>query len=363
MVRDDDSVDTAVPGALGVLGCQHALDEQRQRDPFSQPDELVPGEAEIRERREHLQGSALRVLLGWSLQPLAKDGVGEELGTAFAAHERQIGILQVARSPPEDRQIERDHDGAVTDRGRTMDEAQGDLSVVNPIELEPARRVSHRVGDLFDRMRGSARKDERDAGRCRRARHRQLALWMRNAQHAHRRQQKRCGRVGADDLGRQIAFEDSSEHARPEPPTLEGFSVHADRQFGACSSRDVTERGRLDRTLCSSLPVRERNRPFARPRHVDGVLELRPVEGHGSATLTRSLPRFSPRSRPMNAARRFFQAFDNVFAIAEVAIVQPARKARQCRLVQVRVVGDEKSFNPRSTDDRKAETPGSAVRG
>ena len=125
---------------------------------------------------QHGSGRGEHVLLGRPLEPRAEDRVGEELRAPLAGQERQVGLREVTLPPPEDQGVDRDDDRSESALLRTRDEARRDFTVVDPVELEPARRVSHDFGDLLDGMRRRAREDQRNSGRGRRACGLELAL-------------------------------------------------------------------------------------------------------------------------------------------------------------------------------------------
>ena len=88
---------------LRVVGGQHALHENRQRRLPAQPVEVVPGQAEVRERREHRRRRGQQILLGRLVELRQEDRVAEVLAATLAADERQVRMPQVARAPAERR--------------------------------------------------------------------------------------------------------------------------------------------------------------------------------------------------------------------------------------------------------------------
>ena len=131
----------------------------------------------------------------------------------------------------------------------------------------------------------------------------ELAVLVRDAEDADRREQERRRRARAEHLDREVALLVAGQHPRPDPPPLERLAVRAHRQLGARAAGDVAERARVDRLLGAALPLLRRDRPVG-AADVDRVLDARAVEAH-SATLTSSLPRFAPSSRPMKARGAF----------------------------------------------------------
>ena len=113
VVGDDDPVDAVLERDPSVLGREHALDEDRQVGPLAQPREVAPGEAEVRERGERHQRRRLQVLLRRRIQPLAEEGVAEELRQPFAAEEGEVAVAEIAVAPAERQRVDRDHDRAV----------------------------------------------------------------------------------------------------------------------------------------------------------------------------------------------------------------------------------------------------------
>ena len=65
--------------------------------------------------------------------------------------EREIGLLQVARLPARKVVVDRQDEGRVARGLGAPDEAGGELVVVRPVELVPARTVPIRLGDLLQR--------------------------------------------------------------------------------------------------------------------------------------------------------------------------------------------------------------------
>ena len=159
MVRHDHAVDAVLEGAARVGGREHSLDEQRQLRPLPEPVEVVPGETEIREGREHRRGRGEQILGRRLVELCQEHGIVEELPATLAADERQVRVAQVARPPAERERVERDDDRAVARLLGARDEAGADVAVRDPVELEPARATG--LGDLFERMGRGARDDHR----------------------------------------------------------------------------------------------------------------------------------------------------------------------------------------------------------
>src|SRR5579862_4089737 len=103
------------------------------------------------------------------------------------------------------------------------------------------------------------------------------------------------------DIDRYVSLQVPRQHARPKVPSCERLGICSHRELRSRSAGDVVERLWLEHGLGSLFPVRGRDRPFSLALAINLVLDFGAVEAHGSATLTRSLPRFSPRRSPMNA--------------------------------------------------------------
>ena len=274
VIGDDDPVDAVVECEPGVLGREDALDDDRQLCPLAQPGEVGPGQREVRERGERHQRRRLHVLLGRRVQPLAEEGIAEELRQPFAAEEREVAVPEVAVAPAERERVERDHDRAVARRAGAVDEAAGQLAVAPPVELEPALRVAELHGDVLERGRGGAREDHRHAGRLRGARDAELGVGMHDREHADRGEQERRRRAQPEHLDREVALGVAGEHPRPQAAPLERLAVGPDRRLRARAAGDVVERSLLQPVAGACLPVLGRERPLGSAGEVDRVLDL-----------------------------------------------------------------------------------------
>ena len=210
-----------------------------------------------------------------------EDRVAEELAAAFALDERQVGVPQVARAPAERQRVERDDDRAVPGRLGALDEARADLAVVDPVELEPARRAG--LGDLLDRVRRRAREQQRDAGGRRRpCATPTSASCVRDREHADRREQERRRRAAVPSTSTEMsrAALPVSIRGRIRQP-LERVEVRAHRRLGPGAARDVAEGAGVELLLGGALPVVRGDRPLGRLlRDVDRVLDQRAREAH-----------------------------------------------------------------------------------
>ncbi len=282
VVGDHDPVDAALARPLRVLGGEHALDEERQLGQAPQPGEVVPGQTQVREGREHRHGSREHIVLRRLFQPAPEDRVREELRAALAGHEREVCLAQVTVAPAEDQRVECDDERPVACRLGPLHDAGHDVAIVDPVELEPPRRVAHRLGDLLDRVRGSAREHHRNAGRRGGTCDGELAVRVRDRQHADRREQERRRRACSQHLHGDIALAVSGQHPGTEPPALERFQVGPHRRLRAGPARDVVERAGLQGLGCARLPLLRRDRPRGLAGNVDRVLYLAAFEVHAS---------------------------------------------------------------------------------
>jgi hypothetical protein len=93
------------------------------------------------------------VLVGRLLQSLQEHRVREVLGDPDPLEERQVRLLQIAWLPARHVVVHGEDDGRIAGGLRTPDQAGGQLVVVRPVELVPARGVAIGLGDLFQRRR------------------------------------------------------------------------------------------------------------------------------------------------------------------------------------------------------------------
>ena len=134
--------------------------------------------------------------------------------------ERQVGALQVARAPGQQRRVERDDDRPVARRLGAADEARGQLVVLGPVELVPARRrrrppaaISSSVND--DGGRGDIGSPSRAAPRARRpARPRGGRSTARRPARAAPAPASRCRAPSV----RRSRTRDVAQHPRDDPP-------------------------------------------------------------------------------------------------------------------------------------------------
>ena len=128
----------------GVVDVLDPLDHDRQRGLLAQPGEVVPAQRGVGLDAEEVAGGGADVLLRRLLEGGAEDRVLEVVGDAHAVEEGQPGLLQVARLPAGDEGVDGEDDRAVAGGLGAADEARGELAVVGPVELEPARAPRRR---------------------------------------------------------------------------------------------------------------------------------------------------------------------------------------------------------------------------
>ena len=221
------------------------------------------------------------ILLRRLLQTGAEDRILEVVGDAHPVEEGQPGLLQVARLPAGDEGVDGEHDRAVARRLGALDEAARQLAVVRPVELEPARRVAARLGDLLEREVRVGAGDHRHAERRRRAGARQFALLVDDLLHADRGEQQRRRRRRADQLGREVALGDVAQHARHDLAPLEGRAVGAHRVLRARSGEDVVGGPLVHRLAGALLQLRDRDRDRGRLPTQPAQVDLPVVVGEG----------------------------------------------------------------------------------
>ena len=192
----------------------------------------------------------------------AEDRVGEVVGEAVAAQLREGRVLQVAGTVAERPGVEGDHDPLEAGGLGATDEALGQLAVVGCVELEEARGVAERRGDVLHRVLHQRRRHHRDAGRGRRCGGRDVAVLVvgHHAEHADRRHEDRR-RVGvAEQLDRQVALGGAGQHPRQDAPALEGGDVAALGVLVAGTAGDVVPEPVLHLLLRGLLEAREGER-------------------------------------------------------------------------------------------------------
>ena len=157
VVADDDRVDAVLDGEAGVLGGQDALEHERQRRPPADRRRGPTTSATAWAGRLEALEAARRDRSRWVGPARAR-----EVAEARAARSRSVGRARGSRGPGRSTVSE---DRAVAGRGGALDELRGSARVRLGVELEPARRVGGRGGDLLDRARRHRRQRERHAGR------------------------------------------------------------------------------------------------------------------------------------------------------------------------------------------------------
>ena len=166
-------------------------------------------------------------------------GVARVLRDPLAEREREVREVEVARPPAEHRRVERDDDGVAAAGLRAPDEARDELVRGAPVELEPARPVAHRGGDLLHRPRRLVREDQRHAlGRGRLA-DGDVGVPVRELEDADRREEERRGSLRPRSVTRHVPLGDVPQDARDDPPPLECGSVGGDRRLAPGPAGDV----------------------------------------------------------------------------------------------------------------------------
>src|ERR1700722_2736935 len=115
-----------------------------------------------------------------------------------------------------------------------------------------------------------------------RTRARQLAFWMCDRLYTDRRQQDRGGQLGAEHRALQAALRHVAQHARHDPPLVEGLAVSPDRMAASSTALDVAARlAREHRVgVALQLPPVQWPRRLASGKHAGGI-DLVLVVGEG----------------------------------------------------------------------------------
>ena len=254
-----------------------------------------------------MTGRGAEVVLRRPLERRPEDRVLEVVGVADSLEEREPRLLQVPRLPAWDKGVDGDHDRRVAGDLGAADEALGELGIVRPVELVPARGVAGGGGDLLHRVGGGGAGDEREPEPRRRAGARELAVGMDDRLRSDRRQEDGRREIDPGDARRQVAVGDVAQHPRHDPPALERGTVGAHRRSAAGARVDVGRGSRLHRLLRGPLelpPVnRERLSLAAEAAHVDLAVVVgergRRVAHAGDPTTGRgSCPYLLPICRP-----------------------------------------------------------------
>ena len=265
-----------------VVGVQDALDEDRQRGVLAQPREVLPGQRRVREDLRPLPDGGGGVVLRRRGQARPEDRVGGVVRQALAEQEGQVGAGQVLRPPRHEAGVERDDDRGVARRLRPADQADHELGVVRPVELEPARRVAGRRGDVLQARRRGGAEHHAGARRRGRPRDRQLPLRVDDREDADRAEQHGRVQPRPEHVRAPVAHGDVGEHPRHERPAVEGGAVGGDRAalaraaggVGPRLGRELRARPRLELVVLE----RDDRRLTAQAAAVD--LELVGPQGH-----------------------------------------------------------------------------------
>ena len=194
---------------------------------------------ERRDRRKRDPTTRRRVLAERFLQRLHEHGITRVLGDALPLQERQRAEVEVADPPAEHRRVEREDDRGAAAALCPRDEALDELVRRAPVELEPARGVSHRAGGLLHRAGRLVGEDERDAFGRSGPRHRDVRIAVRHLQHADGAQDEGARQRRSEDVDGRLSGRNVAKHSRDDSPALERGAVLAHRPFGPRAARDV----------------------------------------------------------------------------------------------------------------------------
>ena len=157
-----------------------------------------------------------------------EDRVGRVLRDALAAGERQRAEVEVARAPAEHGGVEGHDQRRGADRGRAGEEAsrpgrpRWTSTSGTTGACRPWRAATSSIGTdaWWESTNG-------DAARGRRPRHGEVGVAVSERQDADRREQRGRRAAGRRTAGRQVRGRDVAQHARHQPPPVEGGPVGA----------------------------------------------------------------------------------------------------------------------------------------
>ncbi len=264
---------------------------------LAQEGQVRPGVARVPEQAEEVQHRRVRVLVHRLGEARPERRVGEVVGGAHAVHERQVGLVQIAGPPRQQRGVQRDDQHREAGRPRPGEETPRHLAVLAPVELEPPLGVPHRLRDLLHRRARRRRQHERHALRGGGPGGGGLGVRVHDRQHADGGEGEGCRQGPPEHLGGEVALVHVPQHARHDPAPGQGRPVGAGRAAVARAARHVAHRSRAEPVFGQFLqPGQIGGEPGHGPGHpvqVDLVLEVRPVPCHPS-TPARRRPRAPP---------------------------------------------------------------------
>jgi hypothetical protein len=129
----------------------NAFQDQRQLGERAQPGQVRPCEHFAKDSGPfaHRRGQILLRRFG---EQLPEHGIGKIVGQYMSAQLREIGRVQVTRTPTRDPRVERDDDAFVTCGLGALHETRCQVFVDRRVELEEARRSCQRGRDGLERI-------------------------------------------------------------------------------------------------------------------------------------------------------------------------------------------------------------------
>ncbi len=225
VVGHDDAVHAGVGGAPRVRSRQDALDDDRAVPVLLQERQVVPGQRGVAEDLRVPQDGGLRILVDGLGQGRLERRVGQVVLDANASEERQVAVVQVTRPPGQHPGVERDHEYPVAGGLSPAEQAGGDCPVFRPVELVPPLAVAVRGGDFFQRCGRGCAQHHRHVLSGGGAGDGELAVRVRDPEHAERSEQERHRQLGTEHGRSERRRADVRQHARHKAPPAEGIQI------------------------------------------------------------------------------------------------------------------------------------------
>ena len=184
-------------------------------------------------RKRWLRATRHRLRERFPGEPL-KDGITRILLDALAAQKWKVRRIEIARAPPEQRGIERHDERGAAAGFRAREETSDQFIGATPIELKPARRISHDRRGALHRLRRLVRKNHRQPARGGRGGHGDIGLRV--------RQQERRRQALAEELDARIARGDVAQHAWDNLPAIKRAAVRVHGPLQAGPAGEIRER-------------------------------------------------------------------------------------------------------------------------
>ena len=230
--------------------------------------QLLPAQPRVLEHPGEGDARCDRVDVGRDLQAAPEHRVARVVGDAEVLQERRVPAVQVERPPAQQGGVQRDHEVRVARRTRASQEAHGQLVVLGPVELVPARSSAVGRGDLLHGVRALRRVDVRQAELGGGPGAGEVALGVGQLLDPDGREEHRGGHAGSEDGGGQVRRAPASP-PRPDPPAPERPRVLARGVSIAGAGQDVGQRLGLEHLGGPVLELGEVLGDLARRRRAD----------------------------------------------------------------------------------------------